>query len=202
MAGQTNRATKSMIAQEFQVFTAEEQGYVEQNILSSRTEWLNAKVDPYAKSNRMWRYYDRTITEPEVDDHPMFALRLVQRNNDKEGIIVSREWTFFEDIFHRVRESMGLPFNKVLRSSINMTWNQLPLHGVPHKDHYTVDHYNMILHLTEISQGGTFIFDDDKNIIDESSPSCWSATVFGGLWHAQGFCGPGETRAVCVITWN
>ena len=53
MAGQTNRATKSMIAQEFQVFTAEEQGYVEQNILSSRTEWLNAKVDPYAKSNRM-----------------------------------------------------------------------------------------------------------------------------------------------------
>jgi hypothetical protein len=190
-----------MIQQEFQVFTSKEQEFINHSVLTSRTEWLNAKVDPYT-SDKPWRFYDRTILEPEVDDHPMFVLRLVQRNDDKKGTVVSPYWETFETIFHRVRKKMGLPFSHVLRSSINMTWHQLPMHGVPHKDHYTIDHYNMILHLTPISQGGTFIFDENKTILTESSPSVWSATAFEGLWHAQGFCAPGETRAICVITWQ
>ena len=169
-----------MFQQEFQVFTDQEKEKINHSILSSGTEWLNAKADPYNyKSDTVWRFYDRTIQEPEVDDHPMFALRLVQRkNNDKPGFIASKHWYLFEPIFHRVREKMGLPFNHVLRSSINLTWHQLPMHGVPHKDHYSCDHYNMILHLTPISEGGTYIFDDDKNIIDLIIQHCsWKTDV-------------------------
>lgn len=193
-----------MFQQLFQVFTDKEKHIINHSILSSGTEWLNAKANPYNyQSEVVWRFYDRTIAEPEVDDHPMFALRLVQRkDNDAPGFVVSPHWFLFEKVFHRVREDMQLPFKNILRSSINLTWHQLPLHGVPHKDHYTKDHYNMILHLTPISQGGTFIFDEEKNIVDESSAAVWSATVFEGLWHAQGFCAPGETRAICVITWE
>ena len=193
-----------MFQQEFDVFTDDEKWWITDHLLSSSTEWLNAKVNGSdGKSDKVWNFHQRTIMEKdEPYDHPMMCLRLVDRNDDKEGKVVDGQWTLlFEKVFHRVREKMGLPFSHVLRSSINLTWYSPDFHGAIHKDHYSVDHYNMVLILSPISQGGTFICDDEKNIIDESSPNIWSATTFGGLWHAQGFCAPNETRAVCVVTW-
>jgi len=185
-----------MIQQHFQVFTKEEQDFINNNLLSAKTEWRNAAIQP----NYIWRHYKSTLIDK--DDAPMMAHRVVQRNDDLEGVPVSPFWDFLEPIFHRVRKNMGLPFDHVLRSSINLTWNHPAMHSVPHKDHYKVDHYNMVMHLTPISQGGTFIFGEDEMILEESSPTVWSATSFGGLWHAQGFCAPGETRVVAVITWR
>jgi len=193
-----------MIKQEFEVFTNKEKKFVIENVLSSHTEYMNARhLGTDGASKNKWNYHDRTIVEPGIEyDHPMMCLRLVQRNNDEEGIPCSDLWSFFEPIFHRIRNSMNLPFSHVLRASINLTFHSPKLHGAIHRDHYSKSHHNMILCLTPISQGGTFIFDDEHNILEESSATAWSATTFGGLWHAQGFCAPDETRAVAVITWE
>ena len=193
-----------MFKQEFQVFTPEEQDEVIHKVLCSETEWQNAKVNPYnyRDSDLSWRYHAQTCSML-VDDHPMFALRLVQRlPDDVPGFIASPHWLLFEKVFHRVREKMGYPFKHVLRSSINCTWHHPAMHGVIHKDHYSKPHYNMILQLSPITEGGTFIFDDNKEFIAESDVAIWSATAFEGLWHAQGYCAPGETRIICVITWE
>ncbi len=193
-----------MIQQEFQVFTPEEQDEVLNKVLCSETEWQNAKVNPYnyKDSDLAWRYESQTYTA-KVNEHPMFALRLVQRLPDNApGFVASPHWLLFEKVFHRVREKMGLPFTHVLRSSINCTWHHPAMHGVIHKDHYEKPHYNMILQLSHTSEGGTFIFDDEKNMLGESDVAIWSATAFEGLWHAQGYCAPGETRTICVITWE
>ena len=189
--------------QEFNVFTRAEQHFVTEEVLSANTEFMNAKLNNSdGVSTKKWNYHSRTIAdEASPFDHPMMCLRLVQRNNDEEGYPVSPLWDFFEPIFHRARTKMNLPYEHTLRSSINLTWYSPDMHGVVHKDHYSIPHYNMVLILSPISQGGTFICDEDKNIVDESSPNIWSATAFTGLWHAQGFCAPNETRAVMVVTW-
>ena len=184
-----------MMQQKFQVFTDDEKKFILENVLSSHTEYMNARhLGTDGASKNKWNHTEY--------DHPMMCLRLVQRNSDKEGVPCSDLWDFFEPIFHRTRKSMNLPFSHVLRASINLTFYSPDIYGNIHKDHYTVDHYNMIMHLSPISQGGTFIFDEDHNILEESSATVWSATSFGGLWHAQGFCAPDETRAVVVITWS
>ena len=193
-----------MLKQQFEVFTAKEKKFILENVLSSHAEYMNARhLGTDGASKNKWNYYDRTISEPDVEyDHPMMCLRLVQRNDDDEGVPCSNLWNFFEPIFHRIRQSMNLPFSHVLRASINLTFHSPKLHGAIHRDHYSKSHHNMILHLSPISQGGTFIFDDKHNMLEESSATIWSATSFGGLWHAQGFCAPDETRAIAVITWE
>lgn len=192
-----------MIKQEFNVFTNEEKMFVLIDVLSSQTEWMNAKrLGTDGESDKKWNYYSRTIADKRTQyDHAMMCLRLVNRNKDLEGIPCSPLWDFFEPIFHRVRERMELPFSHILRSSINLTFHSTDLHGAIHKDHYSVGHYNMIFLLSPISQGGTFIFDENHEMLEESSATVWSATAFGGLWHAQGFCAPNETRAALVVTW-
>ena len=186
----------------FNVFTPSEIKYIEENILTSHTEWMNARhLGTDGSSERKWTLYNQQEEGVEYD-FPMMCLRLVQRNNDKEGTPVSPEWTFFEPIFHRVRENMNLPFTHVKRASVNLTFHSPDLHGDIHLDHYSRMHHNMIFQLSKISKGGTFIFDDDYNMLIESDVAQWSATSFGGLWHAQGFCAPNEIRAVLVITWE
>ena len=192
-----------LLKQKFNVFTKEEKLFVTVDVLSSHREWMNAKrLGTDGESVNKWNYHSRTIAEENVPyDHPMMCLRLVQRNNDLEGIPCSPLWDFFEPVFHRVRNSMELPFSHVLRSSINLTFHSTDIHGAVHKDHYSMGHYNMIFLLSPISQGGTFIFDENRTMLEESSAAVWSATAFGGLWHAQGFCAPNETRAAMVVTW-
>ena len=196
-----------MIQQEFQVFTKEEQEFIRCSVLSAGIDWTNGQKYPYHEPEKVWNFEMMTHLTTRRSYGaalPMFVHRLVERSESKgePGVVVSKTWEFFEPIFHRIREKMELPFQHILRSSLNATWSQEPLHGDPHLDHYGLRHYNMILHLTPISQGGTFIFDDNHNILEESSPAVWSATAFEGLWHAQGFCAPGETRIICVITWQ
>ena len=190
--------------QEFNVFTNAEKHFITEEVLSANTEFMNAKLNNTdGESAKKWNYHSRTIAdEASPYDHPMMCLRLVQRNDDQEGYPVSPLWNYIEPIFHRVRTKMDLPFCSILRSSINLTFHSPDMHGVIHRDHYGTDHFNMILHLSPISQGGTFICDENKNLLEESSATIWSATAFGGLWHAQGFCAPNETRAVCVVTWR
>ena len=185
-----------MFQQEFQGFTEEEQSNIHNDVLHAGVEWQNVMLNPYnyKTSDLAWNY--------ELDT-PMFAMRLVQRMpEDKAGFVCSPHWSVFEKVFHRARERMNLPFTNILRSSINCTWHQPVDHAEIHKDHYHKPHYNMILQLTPTSRGGTFLFDEEKNLLGESDVALWSATAFGGLWHAQGFCAPGETRIVCVITWE
>ncbi len=180
--------------QEFDVFTKQEKLFIVTELLTSHTEWMHARrLGTDGVSLNKWTY-DSSET--------MMCLRLVQRNNDLEGIQCSPVWDFFEPIFHRVRKQMGLPFSHILRASINLTFHSPDLHGTVHKDHYSVTHNNMIFLLSPISQGGTFIFDEDQNMLEESSATVWSATAFGGLWHAAGFCAPRETRAAMVVTWE
>lgn len=187
----------------FSVFTNKEKHFINTEVLSAHTEWMNAKrLGTDGVSDNKWNYHSRTIAEEAEYDHPMMCLRIVQRNNDEEGIPCSDLWSFFEPIFHRVRKQMNLPFSHVLRCSINLTFHSPDMHGAIHKDHYSVGHYNMIFLLSPISQGGTFLFDDNHNMLEESSATAWSATSFGGLWHAQGFCAPNETRAAMVVTWE
>ena len=94
-----------MIKQEFNVFTNEEKMFVITDVLSSQTEWMNAKrLGTDGESENKWNYYSRTIADEFTQyDHAMMCLRLVQRNNDLEGIPCSSLWNFFEPIFHRVR---------------------------------------------------------------------------------------------------
>ena len=193
-----------MFQQEFQVFTPQEQDKIINEVLCAQTEWQNAKINPYhyKDTDLSWRYHTATCSE-RVGDHPMFALRLVQRlPDDKPGFVCSPHWLLFEKVFHRAREKMGFPFSQVLRASINCTWHHPAPYGVVHKDHYSKPHYNMILQLTPTTAGGTFIFDDNKELVGESDVAQWSATAFEGLWHAGGFPAPGETRIICVITWE
>ncbi len=71
----------------FNVFTSSEQKYIEENILTSHTEWMNARhLGTDGSSERKWTLYNQEEEGVEYD-FPMMCLRLVQRDNDKEGLL-------------------------------------------------------------------------------------------------------------------
>jgi hypothetical protein len=178
-----------MINTQHNVFTEQELDYLNQVVLSTDIDW---SLQP------------RTVKHPTKGnyDHPYMSHVLVSRVNESDpGTVNSGLWDFFEPVFHRVRERMGIGCKSILRANLNLSWHHPWEYGVPHIDHQDRDHWNMVIYLTPISSGGTYIFTENLELMGQTGYDLHSAVAFPGLMHCQGFCAPGETRVVAVITW-
>jgi hypothetical protein len=150
-----------------------------------------------------WYLMNKTLPDQDdPNDHPYLSHVLMHRNGDNtEGTINSMLIQEFLPIFASVTEQLGMDVKHIMRANINLTWHNPWQHGAPHRDH-ECDHHNMIIYLNEFTQGGTYIFDDNNQILDCAPAIPYGATVFGGGKHAQGFCAPGELRLIAVFTFQ
>jgi hypothetical protein len=180
-------------------FTESEQNYVKRVVLGPDVDWT---LRP-----RTIKFYDDIDVSRGVPDrdHPFMSHQLVSRSDTdgKEGTQSSGLWDWFKPIFHRTREEMGIGYSSVLRANLNLSWHFPWDYGVPHYDHdHDVPHWNMLFYLSRISTGGTYLFEEFGKPVEEQPPfDQYSALAFDGGLHCQGFCAPGETRAIAIVTW-
>jgi hypothetical protein len=150
-----------------------------------------------------WYLMHKTLpNEDDLNDHPYLSHILMHRTQDNQpGEKGSMLYDTLMPVFQSVTDQLNMNVKHVMRANINLTWHHPQMHGAPHRDHQC-DHYNMIIYLNKFTQGATYIFDDNNQILD-CAPSLYrGATVFGGGKHAQGFCAPNELRLIAVFTFQ
>jgi hypothetical protein len=150
-----------------------------------------------------WYHQERAISVDKkysTTQYPFVCHNLMIRSHSKgkePGIIYSNYFNFFHEIFKRNCPT----HNFLLRMSLNLTFFHPEKHGDIHVDH-DFEHNNMIIYLNSFSNGKTYLFDNNNEIVDEILPALNSGCIFPGNLHAQGFCNPGESRLILIATYN
>ena len=84
------------------------------------------------------------------------------------GVINSSICEEFEDIFLQICADNGVEVNTIFRSNLNLTTHIPKKYGWVHTDH-EFEHRNFILYLNDFTNGPTYVFDDDGDLIKEVS---------------------------------
>lgn len=121
---------------------------------------------------------------------------------DKSGIPNNPQfWPPIEKFFLRICKDNYINVKYIYRCAINGTTYHQDKHCDIHRDH-DFEHYNFLMYLNDFNSGYTYLFDDKYNIKQTITPQKNKAVIFDGCWHAQGFCSPGQTRFVLIITFG
>ena len=149
-----------------------------------------------------WYYQERAIPldkKYSSVQYPFMCHNLMARAESKlrePGRIYSNYFDFFHNIFKKNCSDHVF----LLRMSLNLTFFHTEQYGDIHVDH-DFEHNNMIIYLNSFTNGKTYLFDDNYQLTDEIVPEKNLGCIFPGSFHAQGFCGPGESRLVLIATY-
>jgi hypothetical protein len=142
--------------------------------------------------------------ENQTDPAFMHILRWRDKQfRDVEGEINSEFCEEFEKVFIDWCEQNDVKWNKILRSSINVTTHQ-PVGVNIHQDH-AFPHKNWLVYLNDFTGGGTQFYNkynDGYKLIHETDPKKYNVVMSDGEWHSAGFPSPHEIRVVMVVTFN
>jgi len=175
----------------------------EQDMLAIEEKVINSDIFPW--------FIERFTTSLK---YPCLLHILVGRYDEPpltEFAINSPYFGLFEKIFLEFCYRNEVKVNRILRAAINLTWHNPAHYGDPHIDHDLIKgHRVCVMHLSDIEEGPTFIFKENKegldkyNIETEIKYEKGKIVIFSGdVCHAIGFCKkPDELRIACVITFD
>jgi hypothetical protein len=155
-------------------------------------------------------YYQVLATDKDerIDKQYIFAHTLMKpkidsdgKNINEEGVVNSPYYYAAIKIFRRFCEENNIPYSKILRAALNVSHHSTYKYGAIHVDH-KFPHYNFLMYLNDFTDGNTYIFDDNLDLLEEVIPEKNKVVVFDGKKHAQGFCAPNEKRIVLVVTFT
>ena len=178
-----------MIVVEDNVLTAEETDTIKYEVLGSSFPWY---------------YWDWAVDTAE-HPCPFFGHVIVVRPEDSpvsESFVNSEWYDFFYPIVNETLKGMELLKEdaKIIRMCVNDT-NTWPFEnsGI-HRDHENIEHWNVILYLTD-STGDTIIYNDKFEELRRESPVAGRMVVWDGLplRHAQQFKKSGDERRVVLV---
>jgi hypothetical protein len=193
-----------MLYQQFSdIFTAQEQSAIDQEILGNDFPWFYQ-----AETTRIFPQGD-LVGIPDPWSYHYLSHTLVHRSGtgmgqDLVGTVNSKHWMFFQSIFLRTLDTQGIKIDKILRASLNCSFDNNMSWGRPHVDH-NFPHQNFIAYLNHFNEGSTYLFeslDPNSQQVAVIPGQQGSAAVFSGVPHSQGFCKAGERRVVLVVTFN
>ena len=139
-----------------------------------------------------------------VTKHMFHGHTLMNRNGDLSpdaGIITSQYYEPMISIFKDFCLDMGIEYQTIFRAAINSTSYHDSEMAEIHVDH-KFDHKNFIFYINDVSKGSTFIYNQDKTIIEDTIvPEKNKGVIWDGRPHAQGWCGLDERRLVLIVTF-
>jgi hypothetical protein len=122
-------------------------------------------------------------------------------NIDGTGKINSSIYDNCYSLFKDFCEQNSIEHNTIYRTSLNSTYH-IPDDMVDiHIDHHK-EHKVFLLYLNEFTEGYTYIFDKDNNLIKTVYPQKFKGVVFSGEPHSHGFCSPFQRRLVLVVNFS
>jgi hypothetical protein len=120
----------------------------------------------------------------------------------EEGAPWSPHYPAARMVFDRICKDNGIVVKDVYRMAFNLTFPDPSKHGDPHNDHDEWPHKIMIIYLSKFDEGGTWLFDNDRNVETIVKAELDKFVIFDGGIHANGFCKPQQTRTVFVATFD
>ena len=114
---------------------------------------------------------------------------------------LSPNWDNVYSLFNKICKQNSIPVKRVFRSSVNFSGHGNGIHDFIHKDH-KFEHYVFLMYLNEFHEGYTFLFDQNKKIVESIVPAKNKIAIFPNMSHARGYTLPGETRVVWVVTFE
>ncbi len=125
--------------------------------------------------------------ELKGDMHPYFSHTLLNEQGEKSEHFRKFPWI-------PIGEAIGMPNNKMMRAHMTLQYPRPDVFGVAHNSH--VDQPNrkhiVALYYPNKSDGDTFFFDSDQNIIHRETPERGKVVVFdGSQYHSSS--SPSET---------
>ena len=107
--------------------------------------------------------------------HPYFSHTFLE--NNKIG-------PYFEKMpWNEIGEFIGLPNNKMIRAHNTLQYPRPDMKDVPHNPHTDNDNPHIVgLYYPNDSDGDTFFFDDDLNVIHKEPVERGKMIVFDGKW--------------------
>lgn len=144
------------------------------------------------KSDRfLWTYQNctyKSFVNPDTtkySDVPFLGRQLSNENSRQP------EYDFIAPLIYFVMEHTGLTISRVLRSKVNLTLPSADtrLHP-PHADCNQAKSFTLLYYIND-SDGDTYIFDDELNIVKQITPKMGRAIIFpSNLLH----CGSNSTK--------
>ena len=150
-------------------------------------------------SNSFPLYYQEAVEKYKTFTHSF--LDRIKNSDDSEGVVNSIYWESIYNFFKDTCAKHDIEYKVIYRAALNVTTFNTDKIGSFHIDH-SFPHKNFIMYLNDFSNGSTYIQDEKTKEIKEVKAEKYKAVVFGGHFHAQGFCENGERRVVLVITFN
>lgn len=140
-----------------------------------------------------------------VGNYSCFTHTLMRRHRlgiPTRGEINSAHYEAAEMLFLNFCDQQNIKVNNIIRAAINFNTYEGEGWLPPHVDH-DFPHQVFIGYLNEFSNGSTYLFDDDENVIHEFVPKLNDAIVFDGQTkHSASSPKPSEVRIVLVITFD
>lgn len=123
-----------------------------------------------------------------------------QEEEDNPTKSISTHFEFFIEIFHRFMKENNLPYSKIYRANLNLTWHNGDYHTAPHLDH-DWPHSNFIMYLSTCEKGHTIVWPDDFSTTYMLPCIQYTAATFKAHWHAHRYPEPRSKRLAFVVTY-
>jgi hypothetical protein len=117
------------------------------------------------------------------------------------GTVNSEYFEAVANIVVEICRSNNVEISTIHRAVIHNSYYHPVKFGAIHTDH-NFPHKQLIWYLNDFTQGPTYIFNEQNEIIKETKFDKNCYCIFNGFKHAQGFCAPYENRVVVVFTFN
>jgi hypothetical protein len=175
----------------------QQQDYINETIFGDQIAWYRLATTTNGK------FYDSRLTERSVNNPCLTHPLLYRADNSKYelGEVASPLYNFFLEIFNDWMKEQNLKYNYIFRASINLTHMQDGDYSEPHVDH-DWPHYNWIIYLTNTSDAGTVLFNDDYTIDQEIPCKKFTAVSFKNQLHSQRFTKTNDHRIIVVFTYG
>ena len=192
------------------------QTIINDNVISNHYQNI---IDAEILSGSNWPWFFNKISTTEK--FPFFSHALIKRSKNEEvetNDANSQAFDFFKDILDTFCLINGIRYNRILRSSLNMSLPSSKYEYTdPHVDHH-IPHVVVLMYLNDCNEtGNTIIFEEkydgktidhplddvrsDLTIKQEIKPVKGRIVCFDGHnYHANRFCEEPNVRVICVFT--
>lgn len=188
---------------------------MDSNVVIEHPNFINGEdlefIDNSVLSNLFpWYWGDRQTTK----GFPLLGHTLLSRDGDEPN---SEVFDFFVGLLKKFCGVHGISIERILRGSLNLTYNFNEAHGDPHVD-YSFDVHQCIMYLNTCDSGETILFKEeygkdgyvediyevsgDKKFTHKLKVSPVKGKVlyfYGKNYHTHAWCSQGQRRVICVF---
>lgn len=158
-------------------------------------KWANEIERIFLDREFPWYYVD-DVTHQQTDNNYGFYHGIFH-----EGRIISNTYNLIMPILYQLCDKQEIKYDNVLRVRAGLiTKSGYVGHHAPHVDYVNLNHKTLLYYVND-SDGDTYFFDDDKNVVEKITPKKGKCILFdGNILHASS--SPSKNNRRIVINFN